>query len=625
MVGFPSFGRSKTPGGDGNGKFKKMSSGLDGMDFHDGAHPPASFAVPLTPPPNILNAMANAPRMNAKEQQRLQGLNRVNTTLQVTGKPTAVLNDTRWRRIRAWMVNEGSRRIFVAIWMLLHAMVFTFGFLNYRLKDNLTQARATYGITYPIARSAALVLHFDVAFILLPVCRNFISILRRGPLNSIIPFEKNITFHMFQAWSIVFFTVVHVAAHIVNVTWLAISSSPTAGGRLKTFVLTNFITGPGATGWVMTIALIVMVWYAMEKRRRANFERFWYSHHLFIIFFIGWQLHGMFCMIKPDRPPYCSAGQIGVFWKYWLVGGVIYIYERILREVRARHRTYVSKVVQHPSKVCEIQIKKEKTTTRAGQYIFLNCPEVSYWQWHPFTLTSAPEEDYISVHVRVVGDFTLALATALGCDMSKKSEKDVGATVIPPPLNRVLPRVMIDGPFGSASEDVFKFEVAVLVGAGIGVTPFASILKSIWYRLNFPSNKKTRLQKVYFFWVCRDYDSFEWFQSLLMAIEDQDLNNNIEIHTYLTAKINNDDMNNIILQDVGGERDAITSLKAPTRFGRPDWNRIFQSIADRHPATEAGVFFCGPKVLGSTLHQQCNKWTDGRDDGVKFVWGKENF
>ena len=38
----------------------------------------------------------------------------------------------------------------------------------------------------------------------------------------------------------------------------------------------------------------------------------------------------------------------------------------------------------------------------------------------------------------------------------------------------------IDGPFGSASEDVFQYEVSVLVGAGIGVTPFASILKSIW-------------------------------------------------------------------------------------------------------------------------------------------------
>jgi NADPH oxidase len=55
---------------------------------------------------------------------------------------------------------------------------------------------------------------------------------------------------------------------------------------------------------------------------------------------------------------------IGVFWKYWLLGGAIYIGERVLREVRARHRTYISKVIQHPSKVVEIQIRKEKTEVR---------------------------------------------------------------------------------------------------------------------------------------------------------------------------------------------------------------------------------------------------------------------
>jgi len=77
--------------------------------------------------------------------------------------------------------------------------------------------------------------------------------------------------------------------------------------------------------------------------------------------------------------------------QYWIFGGAIYISERILREVRARHRTYISKVIQHPSKVVEIQIKKEKTTTRPGQYIFLNCPEISYWQWHrPSPLLVAP-------------------------------------------------------------------------------------------------------------------------------------------------------------------------------------------------------------------------------------------
>ena len=41
--------------------------------------------------------------------------------------------------------------------------------------------------------------------------------------------------------------------------------------------------------------------------------------------------------------------------------------EKILREVRGRHKTYITKVIQHPSKVVEIQIKKEHTNSTAGQ------------------------------------------------------------------------------------------------------------------------------------------------------------------------------------------------------------------------------------------------------------------
>lgn len=58
---------------------------------------------------------------------------------------------------------------------------------------------------------------------------------------------------------------------------------------------------------------------------------------------------------------------------------------------------------------------------------------------------------------------------------------------------------MVDGPFGSASEDFSKYEAILLVGGGIGVTPFASILKTIWYRMNnFNNSKPTRLSKVSF-------------------------------------------------------------------------------------------------------------------------------
>ena len=79
-------------------------------------------------------------------------------------------------------------------------------------------------------------------------------------------------------------------------------------------------------------------------------------------------------------------------------------------------------------------------------------------------------------------------------------------------------------------------------------------------------------------------------------------------------------MNNIIVQDVGAEKDAITSLRAPTHFGRPNWDRVFSSIAEKHPDTDVGVFFCGPAVLSRQLHHMSNKYSHPK--GTKFFFGK---
>ncbi|KAL6852936.1 hypothetical protein ACO1O0_007484 [Amphichorda felina] len=529
-------------------------------------------------------------------------------------------------RFARWMINEGYRKVFVAVFVLAHGLIFAFGCVHYAMKESLESSRETFGFTFVVARSSALVLHVDIGIIMLPVCRTLISLLRRTPLNGIIQFDKNISFHKMTAWSIVFFSWLHTISHWVNFGRVAARN----GLGFYGWLLANFASGPGWTGYVMLVALMGMVATSMEKPRRANYERFWYTHHMFVVFFLFWAIHGAYCMIQPDVAPFCTslgASAIGVFWQYWMYGGFIYLAERAAREVRGRHKTYISKVIQHPSNVCEIQIKKEHTKTRAGQYIFLSCPAVSLWQYHPFTLTSAPEEDYISVHMRCVGDFTKEFAKTLGCDWDNKADtsKVVGIDGEgengDPRLRRVLPRVYIDGPFGSASEDVFKYEVSILVGAGIGVTPFASILKSIWYRMNFPK-KRTRLSKVYFFWICRDFGSFEWFRSLLLAVEAQDVDNRIEIHTYLTAKIKADDATNIMINDANADKDAITGLRSPTNFGRPNWDMIFRGIRKLHAPAEAGVFFCGPKGLGSSLHVYCNKYTE---PGFSFIWGKENF
>ena len=43
-------------------------------------------------------------------------------------------------------------------------------------------------------------------------------------------------------------------------------------------------------------------------------------------------------------------------------------------------------------------------------------------------------------------------------------------------------QVFIDGPFGAPTNLIFHAQHAVLIGTGIGVTPFASILQSIMHR-----------------------------------------------------------------------------------------------------------------------------------------------
>lgn len=50
--------------------------------------------------------------------------------------------------------------------------------------------------------------------------------------------------------------------------------------------------------------------------------------------------------------------------------------------------------------------------------------------------------------------------------------------------------------------------------------------------------------------------------------------------------------------------------------------RVFRGVRQLHPATDVGVFFCGPKLLGHTLHLKCNEWSQPGKDGTKFSFGK---
>lgn len=129
-------------------------------------------------------------------------------------------------------------------------------------------------------------------------------------------------------------------------------------------------------------------------------------------------------------------------------------------------------------------------------------------------------------------------------------------------------KISIDGPYGTSSQAIFDSEHAVLIAAGIGITPFASVLQSMmnkFSRMNAKCHKcdtpinqnflrgtdeEISIRKVDFIWVTRDQRSLEWFISLLsrMEIEQRKHNQNfLETHLYVTSAKRQSDMKTINL------------------------------------------------------------------------------
>jgi hypothetical protein len=120
----------------------------------------------------------------SSERARWPPLTRMLMAGETNGEPSREL--TLKEKFDVWMVNEGFRRLFVAVFAVLHLMIFIFAFINFQLKDNLTGARDTFELGYPIARSAALVLHVDVSLLLFREC-NLLSALIRADGDSCLP------------------------------------------------------------------------------------------------------------------------------------------------------------------------------------------------------------------------------------------------------------------------------------------------------------------------------------------------------------------------------------------------------------------------------------------------------
>ncbi|KAH8435285.1 putative NADPH oxidase (NoxA) [Aspergillus melleus] len=541
----------------------------------------------------------------------------------------------------------GSKLWFYSIFWGAHIAIFAVGWYLQASNSKL-DALNTLQYSVWISRGAGLVLTVDGALILLPMCRNIIKCIR--PRIRWLPLDETVWFHRQVAYALLVFTAVHTASHYVN--FYNVEKNQLRPG---TAVQIHFTQAGGITGHVMLLCMMLMYTTAHNRIRQQSFETFWYTHHLFVPFMLALYTHATGCFVRDTADPISPfAGQrfwdhcLGYEgWRWELIGGGLYLLERLYREIRARRQTVITKVIRHPYDAMEIQFHKDSMGYKAGQWLFIQVPEVSNTQWHPFTITSCPFDPYVSVHVRQVGDFTRALGDALGCGPAQARDLEgldpLGMYEVALQNGQKMPNLRVDGPYGAPAEDVFENEVAVLIGTGIGVTPWASILKNIWHLRSGP-NPPRRLRRVEFIWVCKDTSSFEWFQALLSSLESQSASaaasegraEFLRIHTYLTQRLDDDTAANIYLNSVGQDLDPLTELRSRTNFGRPDFKRLFTAMRDGlqdqtylsglygtlNRRTEIGVYFCGPNAAARQIREAAVT-TSTKD--IKFKFWKEHF
>lgn len=551
-----------------------------------------------------------------------------------------------------------------------------------------------------MARAGGMLLNFNSCIVILLVLRRLNTWARNTVLGAKFSvLDEFIQFHKYIGSFIFILSIIHTVGQCINAYYLSVEfddpSLNTTDRGTYGEVLFGTASGVGwvgagafPTGWILLVIITIMFIFALPFiRRKGYFQLFYVTHWLNYAYYIVLIFHATH------------------FWKWFVGPFCLVIIERIYNWFRVYSHnygdTYIKDVNLLSSNVTHLVITRPKNFVfKSGDYMFIRIPKIARNEWHPFTISSAPElKDELWVHVRSLGNWTNKLnkyfknfdlvlsewySSSLKRDVELKgiqskrstvrpratrsrstfkisSFKDTGFTNpnskqktdedmklnnnlnIANQITNANVDIHLDGPYGTASRRIFDSEHAVLFAAGIGVTPFASILQSLWFQY-MRSLKTCRncqyqwyeelemqktLKKVDFIWLNRDFDSFEWFIELLGEIELQQSRMSgepfIQIHLYMTSakevqeiKVHDDVKLRVLNKNLVHETIADINKDFSMKLtpGRPNWQKVFEKLSSEKKG-KVDAYFCGAPLLGKQIKDKCTQF--------KFNFSQENF
>ncbi|HEY3254596.1 MAG TPA: EF-hand domain-containing protein [Polyangiaceae bacterium] len=462
------------------------------------------------------------------------------------------------QRSHGWLTRHAAQAAFLSVWLACNAAVLAWSL-------GFGRASQTSDWAMQLGRALGACLDLNVAFVFLPVMRRLLGWLRPRWLGRLLPVDDAIDFHKLVGHSLFALAWAHTAMFFVAYTRGHVA------GPLGVLASARGLTGAVLLGvfaliWVFSLGFV---------RRSKRFELFYFTHLLYVLWLALLVAH---------------APRVLIFSGLALVA---FLVEHLLRLRRRRPSSRVLTAMPLRSGVTHLEVERPAGFEFSpGDYVFLRIPKIARHEWHPFTISSAPEASPLGFHVRSLGNWSSALRR-----------------YVETPNQHVL-TAYVDGPYGSPSARIFRSRFAVLIGAGIGVTPFASVLESAVLRSD--EAKRSCLEKVHFFWLNSDQYSFEWFRGLLADLEQQDHRHLLEIHLCMTSMRSGVtafglELAREVMHDAG-RSDFITGLRTKTHLGHPDWEDLLSSIAKRHHPFPVDVYYCGPRGLAKKLEPICHRF-----------------
>lgn len=168
----------------------------------------------------------------------------------------------------------------------------------------------------------------------------------------------------------------------------------------------------------------------------------------------------------------------------------------------------------------------------ALSHIFIRVRELSWLQWHPFSVSSSPldGQHHLSVLIKVLGDWTGKLRDNCS-NVLEQSQEGLPCQ----PYSRMT--ASVEEPYGHDPAYHLAYENLILVAGGIGISPLLAILRDIMHRTR--ENKCGLPKNVLVVWAVKRSKEL----SLLSMIDPKFICPSIsekvylEIQTYVTQEL----------------------------------------------------------------------------------------